>query len=185
MAYLRNVRTDGNHLCTSCGEVRPVSAFYVKASGLPQRHTCKECVCARATVKRIAEGKIRHRRTPEILAKRREDGKKRLLAWDKKNPERVKELRRAGAKRFYVNNPARVLAKNSARRTRARKATLPGNEMWIEAIYDAARGLGLAVDHVVPLRGKQVSGLHVHWNMQLLSKSRNSSKRNHFAAQAA
>jgi len=51
----------------------------------------------------------------------------------------------------------------------------------IEAFYDKAATAGLTVDHIIPLQGKRVSGLHVPHNLQLLSKAENSSKKNVFA----
>ena len=50
----------------------------------------------------------------------------------------------------------------------------------IREIYNEARRRGLTVDHIIPLQGKTVSGLHVHNNLQLLPNSANSSKGNSF-----
>jgi 5-methylcytosine-specific restriction endonuclease McrA len=50
----------------------------------------------------------------------------------------------------------------------------------IKSMYAKAARAKLHVDHIVPLKGKNVSGLHVPWNLQLLTKSENCRKRNFF-----
>jgi len=60
------------------------------------------------------------------------------------------------------------------------------NGKAISAIYDQCRrisretGTAHHVDHVIPLFGRRVSGLHVENNLQILSARANASKSNRF-----
>ena len=40
---------------------------------------------------------------------------------------------------------------------------------------------GMVIDHIIPLQGKLVSGLHVHTNLQYLTQKENSVKLNKFS----
>lgn len=74
---------------------------------------------------------------------------------------------------------------------RRRSAEMQATPKWadlsaIRAVYrmaaQAERDTGIAheVDHIVPLRGGKVCGLHVHWNLQVLSRAENRKKSNRY-----
>ncbi len=66
----------------------------------------------------------------------------------------------------------------SARKARVKLATPNWIDLVIiEEIY-RNRPEGHHVDHIVPINGKNVSGLHVPWNLQYLSEKENLAKSN-------
>lgn len=74
---------------------------------------------------------------------------------------------------------ARTLARRSFMRT-----PVWANKKAIAAIYAEKhrRGPGWVVDHVIPLNGELVSGLHVEYNLQLLTVEANTVKGNQWIA---
>lgn len=107
------------------------------------------------------------------------------LKWAKKRGE-LSPLERY----FAAQKERRTVTTNaiSAKRHAAKlKRTPPwADQKAIMGIYRKARSLTVStgiehhVDHVYPLQGRLVSGLHVHTNMQILSGSENIRKSNIF-----
>lgn len=80
---------------------------------------------------------------------------------------------------------AQALADGAARRAGVDKATPKwADRNKIKEIYKKCiakskdSGIKYEVDHIVPLKGVNVSGLHVHWNLQIIKATENRSKSN-------
>lgn len=82
----------------------------------------------------------------------------------------------------YKQNKHKFLANNSRRRAVVKRATpIWANLDDIYQVYIEAQYFGYHVDHIVPLRGKLVCGLHVWENLQILPPKENLKKGNSFA----
>lgn len=127
--------------------------------------------------------------------------KQRVAEWNEANRDRVaaarkrwyaknKEKNDANARKYAAENPTWKAAHCAKRRTnklRACPAWITQEQLKeIEVFYQEAKrlfketGIPHHVDHIVPLQGKLVSGLHVPWNLQVLTASANSRKNNSY-----
>ena len=87
-----------------------------------------------------------------------------------------------------MDNKGLVNADTKKRKLLKKKATpfwlTKEHILEMQEIYKDAQDLlwlneeGLHVDHIVPLQGKTVCGLHVPWNLQILTSSKNIRKSN-------
>lgn len=109
-------------------------------------------------------------------------------AWQAANPDKVAAIK----KRYRDAHPDKVTAwavASVARRAKRVPAWLTEDDKWmLREAYALAKqrtqmfGFVWEVDHIIPLRGATVSGLHVPTNVQVIPKALNRSKRNEFLA---
>lgn len=98
--------------------------------------------------------------------------------------ECVKEQAKAWKESNKSKVSAKVMKRHCGKLQRTPNWLSKADNFEIECIYKycgALREIGFDyhVDHIVPLRGKDVSGLHVPWNLQVISAKENISKGNH------
>ena len=105
--------------------------------------------------------------------------------WAAKNPEK----KAASNKAYKEKYPFKVSANHAKRRAvKLQRVALWANTKLIQQIYKQARKLSeqtgelYHVDHIIPLQGKKVSGLHVETNLQVLLAKDNIRKSNFFEA---
>lgn len=105
------------------------------------------------------------------------------------DPAHVEKQKQRGAK-WAKENKDRANAKTAARRARRIQAQPPcltiDDVAKMQVFYNRAQtlseetGVKHDVDHIVPLNHPLVCGLHVPWNLQVLTSAQNRAKRNTF-----
>ena len=144
--------------CTVCKKKKQLNEFYLRSDGKVGEYKCKAC----------------------IQAKRKE--------YTKTNYEGVRESNRKAVSKHQKKYPERNNAK-WAKYQANKKQAVP---KWVDtaelskirSLYKTARkmtkltGVRHEVDHVIPLRGKEVSGLHTLNNLQVIPNQDNLRKGN-------
>lgn len=156
-------------VCTKCNKSKYLSDFFLRKDNNKYRSKCKECM--------IYENKIYRRNNPNIT-------KAINNKWESENKEKIKIT-----KRIYRSNNRPKMNSHAAKRHAAKLQRTP---KWlteehfkeIESFYKKAKelenqdGIERHVDHIIPLQGETVSGLHVPWNLRVVTKEENLRKSN-------
>jgi hypothetical protein len=182
---------------------KPQERATAKAEGKTTYFTGRPCKNGHLTFRQTASGscvdcakvflkKSRTKRSlnnpnwhKEYYAKNPELHKQKTAKYRLEHPEKVRETQLLSMRK---RKPQKTAAE------RARQANkLKATPLWLtkndykemEAVYISAKktstfaGFDCHVDHIVPLKGKDVCGLHVPWNLRVVSRSYNIKKFNH------
>lgn len=167
-----------------------ISCLNAKAKGLtryftgkpcPHNHICERYVAGRGCLECSASHRDNYYERTKHLPKQKELQKNRSRKWYENNPEKSFEAHYKWAAR----NKDKVNALSVKYYTdKMQRLPLWADLEAIEKVYTDCHklcqetGLEYHVDHVIPLRGKNISGLHVENNLQILSGKDNRSKGN-------
>jgi hypothetical protein len=158
-------------LCATCKVEKPVSEFYKQTTrgSYGVRGTCKACDNLKKRAYRTQLGEtLKARKQEEYL--------------------RNREARLLQKKEYRQSNKGKINALVAARKKVIKQRTpkwVSKEELWlIKEAYELAAlrtklfGFSWHVDHVLPLQGKTVSGLHVPDNLQVIPWIENIQKKN-------
>jgi len=187
-------------VCVVCNNSKPLSEFYKRVDSPDgYRNDCKDCRKTTSLKNHYADheaGKERLRQayekrkaanpnlSAEIYARYRESSLEHSKLAYQANAEERK------AKQRLWSKTNRGIANALSKRYKLKKAK--ATPLWLtpEQIYNMQCTYKVAaqlsetssqkwhVDHIVPIRGKDVCGLHVPWNLQLLPAKMNMQKGN-------
>jgi hypothetical protein len=146
--------------CIKCKRHKTIDSFNKKKNGkFGVRTECRVCTKSAGSTyyKANRERILQHRKDTDELDRQRK--------WRQSNQH---------IKNFLT---AEYRAK---RRLASPKWLTTAQKDEMKVIYEKARELRLTVDHIVPINGKNVSGLHVPWNLQLITLQENVKKSNKF-----
>jgi hypothetical protein len=157
-------------ICSKCKKIKLFADFHKdKTHADGYRSFCKLCVST-----------YQH----NYNAANKDKNNARVVAWIEANRAR----HNAKCNRWAKANPDKVNARTARRyaaKTQATPKWLSSDENWmIVEAYDLAKlrarvlGGKWEVDHIVPLRGRGVMGLHVPWNLRVVPMTQNRRKSN-------
>ena len=150
--------------CRKCLESLPETEFYLAKKAKDGLRTyCKSCCRA---LRRADHHNNKERNNAYSLQYMKDHPEKKKKYQDKYEPSRPRYLSRLAKRRHQLKD-----------RTPAWNDPIAEEYVYYAAtVIEDVYGGEVTVDHIVPIKGERVSGLHVHSNLQLLSRDANMRK---------
>jgi hypothetical protein len=154
--------------CRICNETKPLDGFYVVPTSRDGFcHMCKKCSRARQAARFLANP---------------EKARAYQLRLREYSPKDFLRQKAEAARKWRANNPGKKrAATRNGQAAKLKRTPSWADQAAILAIYREAssrraNGENVHVDHILPLCGRLVSGLHVAANLRIISARENLTK---------
>jgi len=151
------------------------------AERLVSNHDCLSCLAERSRSRRANKPEEKAATNARYYAKNRDAVSTINANWRAANDSRMKKIRR----NHYAANKGTYNARARMREVHIDLATPPWADLAkIRHVYETAAritaetGVSHEVDHISPLRAANSCGLHVHWNLRVITAEENRKKGN-------
>lgn len=171
-------------ICSYCNEAKPPTEFrkYRNKCKICQNTSAKEWQKLNKEKVKAYQKKHYYKNYDSRIENARKQNAKKIGV---PLTEEQRKRSRVTSKLHYQANKTKYHMKSHTYKMRKAKA-MPffANIFYIEEIYALARertkvmGFQWDVDHIIPLRGKNVCGLHVEWNLRVIPHLENIKKGN-------
>ena len=159
-----------NKKCTNCGQIKPLISFHKQKDKKDGRRChCALCVNKKYSIWQKSNRDKCNKKLNRWYRANREKGIQYVLDYGKRNPGKINALtaKRRAAK---LQRTPKWLSTDQLKEIQ---------QFYIDSTYlTFYTRTDFNVDHIIPLQGELVSGLHVPWNLQILTKAENCRKYN-------
>lgn len=171
--------TSNNNIkkCNKCETILKVPENWSKGRRNKCDYICKICIRERKKSWRLSNPDSKKKSDKRYYSTNKSKIYPRVKKWKQDNKQKEQEYQKNYRPFYRKNNRGKINNHAAARRTRLKHATVGNHQEKLELIYKNCPK-GYHVDHIVPLKGKDVSGLHVPWNLQYLPALENIKKGN-------
>ena len=173
--------------CKGCASVKPMLLFYKDKQAKDLCSTyCKECTKAKANAAYHSNKEVHNARSNAYRSNNMPKIRAIAANYREKNRERINSYSSAWVKSNRLNSTLNTAKYRSAKLQRTPAWLTEFDLLRIKCVYQVAAmrsresGYVWHVDHIIPLQGVFVSGLHVPDNLRVIPAVDNMRKNNHY-----